>query len=160
MGDGRKALPTALRRQLWERADSRCEVCGAGGKLETHHILPVRDGGGDTLENMQVLCHTCHLEADVRIGARGLRAGRPGLVKKRLDREAGITLRRLLIGTGVKQGDVAARLGYDPAVLSRILSGHKLAPEGFVESFREAFRQAAAEQSASAERAEAEMVTA
>lgn len=37
-----------------------------GGKLEVDHILPLIDGGGFELENLQLLCTACHGEKTAR----------------------------------------------------------------------------------------------
>ena len=44
-----------------------CEICLLGhdqmfgrNRLEGHHIIPVKDGGGDNPENISTLCHRCH----------------------------------------------------------------------------------------------------
>jgi hypothetical protein len=36
-----------------------------------HHRKPRRLGGSDLLDNLQLLCEPCHLEADNEIGSRG-----------------------------------------------------------------------------------------
>jgi hypothetical protein len=34
--------------------------------LQVHHVIPVRDGGSDDLQNLQVLCAECHAEVHRR----------------------------------------------------------------------------------------------
>ena len=51
------------------RANGICELCGNDAPfigrngepyLETHHIVPLADGGADTIENTVALCPNCH----------------------------------------------------------------------------------------------------
>jgi len=65
-------------------------------------------------------------------------------MKERLDPETGIRLKRMVIGTGVTQGEIARRLGHSSAELSRILGGHRAAPEGFARDYEIAFDAASA----------------
>jgi len=47
----------------WNRAGGQCEKCTAKlfhGNVEYHHIKECAFDGGDTPENCQVLCRTCH----------------------------------------------------------------------------------------------------
>lgn len=68
----RQVLHISIRRALWERAGYRCERCGQSpSRLETHHVIPVKSGGSDELENLQCLCNPCHIEADAEVNARG-----------------------------------------------------------------------------------------
>ena len=38
-----------------------CQHCGSRGQLEVSHKLAVNDGGGDSLDNVEWLCHSCHI---------------------------------------------------------------------------------------------------
>jgi len=42
--------------------DIVCQWCGATGDLEVHHIIPVSEGGPDTVNDVTVLCDWCHHE--------------------------------------------------------------------------------------------------
>lgn len=60
------------------RSDKRlqietCQCClrsleklGDNENLEIHHVIPVKDGGADTLDNIWVPCTTCHKEVHHR----------------------------------------------------------------------------------------------
>jgi hypothetical protein len=48
----RVAVPTELRRAVFERDGGRC--------VEYDHILPVAHGGATTLQNLQLLCADCN----------------------------------------------------------------------------------------------------
>lgn len=49
-----------LRRLAREALDYRCQDCGGEGSLQLDHIVPVAEGGADTLDNLQWLCPECH----------------------------------------------------------------------------------------------------
>lgn len=60
-----------VRRQARLRANGQCEWCDvmgfrtASGKIyiETHHVVPLSEGGPDSLQNVVALCATHHCEA-------------------------------------------------------------------------------------------------
>ena len=53
---------TKNKEEILETFNNRCEVCNFNFKevLVVHHILPISDGGTNELENLSVLCPTCH----------------------------------------------------------------------------------------------------
>jgi hypothetical protein len=62
-GSGRRAIPAAVKREVWVRDEGRCqwelesgERCGSTHRLQLDHILPVARGGTSTVENLRVLC--------------------------------------------------------------------------------------------------------
>lgn len=60
-----------VRRRVLARAAGRCEYCGATGFetvsgwffLETHHVIPLSEGGHDAIYNVAALCPNHHREA-------------------------------------------------------------------------------------------------
>jgi hypothetical protein len=53
----------AVRQQVLERDNHRCQICGADEVIEVHHIAPLGVGGSDekdVAENMITLCGECH----------------------------------------------------------------------------------------------------
>ena len=50
---------TAKRRAM-ERDGGRCVWCGSTVDLTEDHIVPVRDGGRGTVDNLRTLCLKCH----------------------------------------------------------------------------------------------------
>lgn len=53
-----------LRPLVFARAGWTCEVrsegCGGSYWLQSHHRLPIGDGGPDTMENLVAVCQNCH----------------------------------------------------------------------------------------------------
>lgn len=60
-----------VRRIVLQRANGKCEFCGTEGFktsagllfLETHHIIPLSEGGADTIYNVVAICPNHHREA-------------------------------------------------------------------------------------------------
>lgn len=48
--------------QCYIRDNNICQDCGSNENLEVHHILPVSQGGQNTLSNLKVVCDQCHKE--------------------------------------------------------------------------------------------------
>lgn len=56
--------------EIWARqngirlhASAACAKCGAvTDKWSVDHIVPIKDGGGNTPDNLQLLCEACHKE--------------------------------------------------------------------------------------------------
>jgi hypothetical protein len=80
---GRVAVRSAaVREHALLRADGRCEWCNEPGfltddgsrYLETHHVLPLSEGGPDTIENVIALCPNHHREAHFGTDRADLRA--------------------------------------------------------------------------------------
>jgi len=64
-GNSRTSTPQwkRLRRTAIRVFGNECARCGADGadvRLELDHIIPVAEGGTDTLDNAQLLCGPCH----------------------------------------------------------------------------------------------------
>ena len=58
---GRSHIPNSTLRALFARAGNSCERCGARGvPLDVHHIKPVCEGGGNTLQELRLYCRACH----------------------------------------------------------------------------------------------------
>lgn len=61
----RKSRTLSLRKRFFvlKRDGFTCKICGANGpgvKLEVDHVVPVAEGGSDSLDNLQTLCFGCN----------------------------------------------------------------------------------------------------
>jgi 5-methylcytosine-specific restriction endonuclease McrA len=56
----RARIPEEVRVAVWVRDEGRCVRCGAEEDLQFDHVIPVVRGGGNALENVQVLCGGCN----------------------------------------------------------------------------------------------------
>ena len=56
----RKALHPKIRMRVLA-LEPLCRSCGAAAH-EIDHIIPVADGGGDNMANLQPLCRECHFK--------------------------------------------------------------------------------------------------
>ena len=52
-------FPESLKREIRNRANGRCCICG-DIPVDIHHIVPTKDGGDDTETNAAPLCPSCH----------------------------------------------------------------------------------------------------
>jgi hypothetical protein len=76
----RDDVPLSFQRRIRLRAGNRCEYCGipqAGQEATFHidHVLPRRDGGLTTLENLALACVSCSLRKGARTEARDPHTG-------------------------------------------------------------------------------------
>lgn len=49
-----------IRTQAIKRYGEKCELCNYGGTVDTHHVLPKKDGGPHEIDNLMVICPNCH----------------------------------------------------------------------------------------------------
>ncbi len=52
---------------VWARDGGSCRRCGIQKNLQFDHIIPVAKGGGNSTENIQILCQHCNLRKSDRI---------------------------------------------------------------------------------------------
>jgi len=62
-----------LRLVVIKRDNYKCANCGSSINLCVHHIVPVRNGGKDTLDNLVTVCNICHPTVE----RRGMGYGNP-----------------------------------------------------------------------------------
>lgn len=59
-----------VREAALKRAGRRCQKCGGAGRLEVHHIVPLREGGAPfDLDNLEVHCRSCHFREHTALTA-------------------------------------------------------------------------------------------
>ena len=63
-GTFRNGVPIDLKQIVYKR-DALCINCGSEfkqNKMQVHHVIPVSDNGLDNLNNLVLLCETCHVK--------------------------------------------------------------------------------------------------
>jgi len=68
-GPKRDVIPDNVKLVVWARDGGACVRCGSKLNLHFDHVIPVVKGGGNSAENIQVLCQTCNLKKADRITA-------------------------------------------------------------------------------------------
>lgn len=64
-GTFRPGVEKELRKKVLERDNFCCKLCFQNSqtkKMQVHHIVPLSDGGDDTISNLIVLCSRCHTD--------------------------------------------------------------------------------------------------
>lgn len=54
-------IPINVKREVWFRAQGKCQNCNSTFALEYDHIIPFAKGGQSIKENLRVLCRNCNL---------------------------------------------------------------------------------------------------
>jgi hypothetical protein len=67
-GPKRDPIREDVKLLVWARDGGACIGCGAKQDLHFDHIIPLAKGGGNTEENIQILCQTCNLRKSDKIG--------------------------------------------------------------------------------------------
>lgn len=58
-----RAIGAKLKKQVYEKCDSKCVKCGSKEDLHIHHVIEFSKGGRTELDNLVLLCVSCHAEA-------------------------------------------------------------------------------------------------
>lgn len=56
----REPIPERVRHEVWRRDQGRCVDCGRRDRLEFDHIIPVSQGGSNTVRNIELRCESCN----------------------------------------------------------------------------------------------------
>ena len=49
-----------VRRDVWIRDNGKCQICGSQYAIELDHRIPKSLGGGNTADNLRLLCRSCN----------------------------------------------------------------------------------------------------
>lgn len=52
--------------ELLAKFNYRCAKCGSTDRIEADHIVPIKRGGKDTIDNIQPLCRPCNISKNAR----------------------------------------------------------------------------------------------
>ncbi len=55
-------IPKRTKKLVRRRDNNQCVVCEAKSPLQFDHIILVGDGGDNSLDNIQLLCVSCHIK--------------------------------------------------------------------------------------------------
>ena len=55
-------ITPVVRRKVWIRNKGQCASCGSRKELQYDYIVPISEGGNNTLDNLQLLCKICSQE--------------------------------------------------------------------------------------------------
>ena len=56
----RQPIPKDVQLAVWQRDQGKCVECGSKEKLEYDHMIPLAEGGANTVRNIQLLCEACN----------------------------------------------------------------------------------------------------
>jgi len=65
--DDARKISRDVRQRVWQRHGGRCAECNATNYLEFDHIIPVARGGGNSDNNIQLLCRGCNSKKSDKI---------------------------------------------------------------------------------------------
>ena len=64
--EGRQFIPTAVRREVFERDNHACQYCGSTERLSLDHVVPWSRGGKDSVQNLVTACRSCNSKKNAR----------------------------------------------------------------------------------------------
>ena len=67
IGIKRIAIPETVKLVVYARDEGKCVRCGSNQKLHFDHVIPVAKGGGNSENNIQLLCDYCNLQKSDKI---------------------------------------------------------------------------------------------
>jgi hypothetical protein len=56
----REPIPKEVKLAVFQRDQGRCQECGSDFDLQYDHVIPFAMGGGNSVENLQLLCGRCN----------------------------------------------------------------------------------------------------
>jgi 5-methylcytosine-specific restriction endonuclease McrA len=64
----RSHIAREVRLAVYTRDGGRCTECGSGFELQYDHVIPHALGGGDGVDNLQLLCGNCNRRKGAALG--------------------------------------------------------------------------------------------
>lgn len=61
-GKLRKNISGTVIKRVFEKYQNKCSLCGSQENLNIHHIKPLKEGGDNSFENLELLCQECHIK--------------------------------------------------------------------------------------------------
>ena len=58
-----RSIGSKLKKQVYKKCKNRCAKCGSTENLHIHHVKEFSQGGRTELDNLVLLCVSCHAEA-------------------------------------------------------------------------------------------------
>jgi 5-methylcytosine-specific restriction endonuclease McrA len=55
-----------IKREVWQESQHECSNCKSTFALEMDHLHPRAKGGGNTKDNLRILCRACNQRAAIR----------------------------------------------------------------------------------------------
>lgn len=65
-----RTIPSDVKMYVWRRDGGRCVECGSTDDLVFEHITPISQGGGNTPDNLRLVCRDCIDEKQRTAAAR------------------------------------------------------------------------------------------
>ena len=63
-----RRIPTNIKKDVWERDNGKCQICGSKENLHFDHIIPFSKGGSSMdPKNVQILCGKHNLQKSAHI---------------------------------------------------------------------------------------------
>ncbi len=56
----RRSVSGTTQKKVYEKYHNKCAECGADEDLSLHHVVPLNEGGDNSMENLILLCSECH----------------------------------------------------------------------------------------------------
>lgn len=79
-----KVVPPKIREEILIKYEGKCAYCGKSDKLSIHHKLPIRFGGDNSIDNLELVCGSSEKDSCHRQRAKHLLAWTDVEKKERL----------------------------------------------------------------------------
>lgn len=69
------------RKEIFKIKSKKCHICGDTEFLEIHHLIALKNGGTNDINNLLVLCQKCHKLVHNKIHKNTSKNGRPKVIE-------------------------------------------------------------------------------